>query len=143
VSKADTARAKAARLAEGRRRNGATEAQPEPAAHAGPETVQESLDVSTAPEPSKIPETSSATRSKPLAGIPARGPVRTKDVRVSLDLKPALYDELGEWNRSAARALGRGRVTNADTLRALVRRLVSDPDLSTEVLEALRRDASS
>lgn len=62
---------------------------------------------------------------------------RVKDVRVSLDLKPGLYEQLGDWNRQAARQLDRGRVTNAETLRALVRRLMHDAELAAAVVRDL------
>src|SRR4051812_12212420 len=49
--------------------------------------------------------------------------VSVKPIRISLDLAPALFDQLTEWRTRAARQLGRGRVTNADALRVLVRLL--------------------
>jgi hypothetical protein len=60
-------------------------------------------------------------------------------VRVSLDLAPALYRELSEWNAQAADQLGRSRITHADTLRSLVRHLLNDPELATAVIDDLRR----
>ena len=66
--------------------------------------------------------------------------IRTKDIRVSLDLKPTLYEALSDWNRGAARALGRGRVTNADVLRSLVRRLLANPELTAAVLADLNQE---
>src|SRR3954464_6214766 len=61
-------------------------------------------------------------------------PVSTKPIRISLDLAPALFDQLTEWRTKAARRLGRGRVTNADALRVLVRILLSDEDLTVRVI---------
>jgi hypothetical protein len=67
-------------------------------------------------------------------------PVSTKPIRISLDLAPALFDQLTQWRTRAARQLGQGRVTNADALRVLVRLLVSDEELTAAVIAALRRD---
>lgn len=79
----------------------------------------------------------------PVALVAAVDKVSTKDVRLSLDLKPALYEALGDWNRGAARALDRGRVTNAETLRALVRRLLADEELTAAVLADIREQQRS
>jgi hypothetical protein len=81
------------------------------------------------------PVTSSPALSQP--------PVSTKPIRISLDLAPALFDQLTEWRTRAARQLGRGRVTNVDALRVLVRMLVSDPELTRRVITELRRENAS
>lgn len=65
-------------------------------------------------------------------------PVSTKPVRITLDLAPTLYDSFGDWNRQAARQMGVGRITGADTLRVLLRRLLADEQLAAEVLADLR-----
>jgi hypothetical protein len=70
-------------------------------------------------------------------------PVSVKPIRISLDLAPALFDQLTEWRTKAARQLGRGRVTNADVLRVLVRMLMTDGDLTSRVIAVLRRESSS
>jgi len=69
--------------------------------------------------------------------------VSIKPIRVSLDLAPALFDQLTEWRTKAARQLGRGRVTNADALRVLVRLLMTDEELTARVIEALARESGS
>jgi hypothetical protein len=69
--------------------------------------------------------------------------VSVKPIRISLDLAPALFDQLTEWRTRAARQLGRGRVTNADVLRSLVRMLMSDEDLTARVITSLRRESGS
>lgn len=66
------------------------------------------------------------------------GEASTRMVRVSVDLVQPMYEGLGDWNRAAARQLGRGRVTNVDTVRALVRRLLSDDELAAAVLADLK-----
>lgn len=73
----------------------------------------------------------------------ASQPVSVKPIRISLDLAPALFDQLTEWRTRAARQLGRGRVTNADALRVLVRLLLSDEELTARVVASLRRESGS
>jgi hypothetical protein len=82
-------------------------------------------------------------------GAPVGSPVTSslppsvKPIRISLDLAPALFDQLTEWRTRAARQLGRGRVTNADALRVLVRMLMTDQDLTARVIVALRGESGS
>jgi hypothetical protein len=85
------------------------------------------------------PDLAPATSPPPASQLP----VSIKPIRISLDLAPALFDQLTEWRTRAARQLGRGRVTNADALRVLVRLLLSDEELTTRVIESLRRESSS
>lgn len=89
--------------------------------------------VNEGPSPAEVAE-------KPPVAARSANTTSTRDVRVSLDLKPALYDALTDWNRGAARMLDRGRVTNAQTLRALVRRLLDDPELTGQIMNDLRLD---
>ena len=63
--------------------------------------------------------------------------IRTKPVRVSLDLDPDLYGQLTRWTQSAAPAVGTLKVTHADALRALVTAL-ERTDVTAAVLEILR-----
>ena len=95
------------------------------------------------PEPSK--DDPAALRQAVIdSGRPyVPAPVGVKPIRISLDLAPALFDQLTEWRTRAARQLGRGRVTNADVLRALVRALMADEELTTRVITALRRESNS
>ena len=88
----------------------------------------------------------SASESAPAQESPQTSimpPVSVKPIRISLDLAPALFDQLTEWRTKAARQLGRGRVTNADVLRVLVRMLMTDGDLTSRVIAALRRESGS
>src|SRR3954469_16489694 len=84
-----------------------------------------------------------AEDQRPLSQASLLPPVSAKPIRISLDLAPALFDQLTEWRTRAARQLGRGRVTNADALRVLVRQLLADEELTARVIEALRRESSS
>src|SRR4051794_10759791 len=81
--------------------------------------------------------------SRSLSQASSLPPVSVKPIRISLDLAPALFDQLTEWRTRAARQLGRGRVTNADALRVLVRLLLSDEELTARVVASLRRESGS
>jgi hypothetical protein len=64
-------------------------------------------------------------------------PIRSKPVRITLDLSPELYRQLTQWADSAAVALNVPRVALADAVRAMIRVAADNPG---EVLERLRRD---
>jgi hypothetical protein len=76
-------------------------------------------------------------RAEPDAGPAGRTAIRSKPVRITLDLSPELYRQLTQWADSAAVTLGVPRVSLADTVRAMIR--VSAED-SGPVIERLRRD---
>jgi hypothetical protein len=63
--------------------------------------------------------------------------IRSKPVRITLDLSPELYRQLTGWADSAAVTLGVPRVSLADAVRAMIRVSAENPG---EVLERLRRD---
>jgi len=78
-----------------------------------------------------------ARRSEPdvhPAGVTA---MRSKPVRITLDLSPELYRQLTQWAGSAAIALDVPRVALADAVRAMIRVTTENPD---QVLDRLRRD---
>jgi hypothetical protein len=76
-------------------------------------------------------------RSEPGARPAGRTAIRSKPVRVTLDLSPELYRQLTQWADSAAVTLGVPRVALADAVRAMIRVTAEHPD---EVLDRLRRD---
>jgi hypothetical protein len=76
-------------------------------------------------------------RAEPNARPAGRTAIRSKPVRITLDLSPELYRELTGWTDSAAIALGVPRVSLADAVRAMIRVTAENPD---EVLDRLRRD---
>jgi hypothetical protein len=78
-----------------------------------------------------------ARRSEPDAPPPGQTAIRSKPVRITLDLSPELYRQLTHWADSAAIALDVPRVALADAVRAMIRVTMDDPD---QVLERLRRD---
>jgi hypothetical protein len=78
-----------------------------------------------------------ASRAEPDARPAGHTAIRSKPVRITLDLSPELYRQLTLWADSAAVTLGVPRVSLADAVRAMIR--VSAED-SGPVIERLRRD---
>jgi hypothetical protein len=78
-----------------------------------------------------------ARRSEPGARPAGRTAVRSKPVRITLDLSPELYRELTRWADTAAVELDVPRVALADAMRAMIRVTTEN---GNEVLERLRRD---
>jgi hypothetical protein len=76
-------------------------------------------------------------RTEPDARPAGRTAIRSKPVRVTLDLSPELYRQLTEWAASAAIALDVPRIALADAVRAMIRVAAENPG---DVLERLRRD---
>ena len=81
-------------------------------------------------------------RDRRAAGRARRRPagqtaIRSKPVRITLDLSPELYRQLTRWVDKAAVELGVPRVALADAVRAMIRVTTENPD---EVLDRLRRD---
>jgi hypothetical protein len=73
------------------------------------------------------------------AGAPPAGrtAIRSKPVRITLDLSPELYRQLTRLADSAAITLDVPRVALADAVRAMIRVTADSPG---EVLDRLRRD---
>jgi hypothetical protein len=78
-----------------------------------------------------------ARRAEPGARPAGQTAIRSKPVRITLDLSPELYRQLTGWADSAAVALGVPRVSLADAVRAMIRVTTENPD---QVLDRLRRD---
>ncbi len=78
-----------------------------------------------------------ARRAEPDARPAGRTAIRSKPVRITLDLSPELYRELNMWADSAAIELGVPRVSLANAVRAMIRVTADHPD---QVLDRLRRD---
>jgi hypothetical protein len=76
-------------------------------------------------------------RTEPDARPAGRTAIRSKPVRITLDLSPELYRQLTRLADSAAIALDVPRVALADAVRAMIRVTTESPG---EVLERLRRD---
>jgi hypothetical protein len=78
-----------------------------------------------------------ARRAEPDAPPAGKTAIRSKPVRITLDLSPELYRELTGWADEAAIALGVPRVSLADAVRAMIRVTRDHPE---RVLDRLRRD---
>jgi hypothetical protein len=76
-------------------------------------------------------------RAEPGARQAGQTAIRSKPVRITVDLSPELYRELTRWAESAAIALDVPRVPLADAMRAMIRVTTENPG---EVLDRLRRD---
>lgn len=78
-----------------------------------------------------------ARRAEADARPPGQTAIRSKPVRITLDLSPELYRQLTQWVASAAITLDVPRVALADAVRAMIRVTVESPD---KALELLRRE---
>ncbi len=76
-------------------------------------------------------------RAEPDARPAGRTAIRSKPVRITLDLSPELYRELTGWADEAAVALGVPRVSLSDAVRAMIRVTSDHPE---RVLDRLRRE---
>jgi hypothetical protein len=76
-------------------------------------------------------------RTEPGAAPAGKTAIRSKPVRITLDLSPELYRELTRWTHSAAIELDVPRVALADAVRAMIRVAADNPG---DVLDRLRRD---
>ena len=77
-----------------------------------------------------------ARRTEPDAGPAGRTAIRSKPVRITLDLSPELYRQLTRWADEAAVELDVPRVALADAVRAMIRVAGDDP---APILDQLRR----
>jgi hypothetical protein len=78
-----------------------------------------------------------ARRTEPDARPAGKTAIRSKPVRITLDLSPELYRQLTRWADEAAVELDVPRVALADAVRAMIRVAGDDPG---PVLDQLRRD---
>jgi len=76
-------------------------------------------------------------RAEPAARPAGQTAIRSKPVRITLDLSPELYRQLTRWVDEAAVELDVPRVALVDAVRAMIRVTTENPD---EVQDRLRRD---
>jgi len=76
-------------------------------------------------------------RAEPDARPAGRTAIRSKPVRITLDLSPELYRQFTQWADAAAVELDVPRVPLSDAMRAMIRVTTENPG---EVLDRLRRD---
>ena len=62
--------------------------------------------------------------------------VRSKPVRITIDLSPAQYQQLKTWTLHAAADIG-ANVSTADVIRTLASYLEQDPEIAERVLSDL------
>lgn len=76
----------------------------------------------------------------PPAPATPRAGNQAKKVRITADLVVGEFRDLRTWREDTAEQLDTARVTVQDTVRLLVRQLLSDPALQQTITEALRRE---
>lgn len=79
-------------------------------------------------------------RTEPDATPAGKSAVRSKPVRITVDLTPELYRTLTGWTAAAAGELDIPRLTSADAIRAMIRVAAADTGISAVVLDVIRRD---
>lgn len=77
------------------------------------------------------------SRTEPRTRPPGRTAIRSKPVRITLDLSPELYRQLTGWAQSAAIELDVPRLALADAVRAMIKVAAESPE---QVIDRLRRD---
>jgi len=82
-----------------------------------------------------------ATTRKHEVKPAGRTAIRTKPIRITLDLKQADYDALNRWIIGAGAELGQpvSRLTLARSLRAMIHATTTDDGVRDVVLELLRQ----
>ena len=81
-----------------------------------------------------------ARRTQPDARPAGRTAIRSKPIRITLDLSPELYRQLTRWADTAAITLDVPRVALADAVRTMIRATTENPATTAEIIERLRRD---
>lgn len=80
------------------------------------------------------------TEKSRMSSVRSTASARTKPVRRSVDLSPAIHAQLTEWCAETAAQIGTTRVTGQAVLRALVARLLVDEGLSRRIRADLSID---
>jgi sRNA-binding protein len=98
----------------------------------------------TAAEKQRARMMAAATRrTEPDAAPAGKSAVRSKPVRITVDLDPEVYRVLTGWTSEAAEALDVPRLTLADAIRAMVRATAGNDKMTAIVVEAIRRERES
>lgn len=84
--------------------------------------------------------TAATRRTEPDAAAPGKSAIRSKPVRITVDLPPEAYRALAEWTTRAATELDTPKVTIADAIRAMVKVTALDNGISAVVVDMLRRE---
>ena len=96
--------------------------------------------MTTRPELATLMAAAAASRTDE-AKPAGRTAIRTKPIRITLDLKQADYDALNRWIVGAGAELGQpvSRLTLARSLRAMIHATTTDSGVADVVLDLLRR----
>lgn len=86
------------------------------------------------------PSTRSDAGARARKGREAKGVARTKRAGKTLNLDPQLNGDMVLWQADAATALGLTRVTFQTTVDALLRELLSDPELSERIINRIANE---
>jgi hypothetical protein len=82
-------------------------------------------------------------RTEPDATPAGKSAIRSKPVRITIDMPPELYRELTGWTTTAAGELDIPRLTLADAVRAMVKVTTIDPSIAVVMLDMIRRERES
>ena len=83
-----------------------------------------------------------AARTAPEAKPAGQTAVRTKPVRITIDLDPAAYAALNKWVANAAAEVNPDlpRLSQSAAVRAMINATVLDPSIGLVVIDLLRRE---
>jgi hypothetical protein len=90
--------------------------------------------------------TAAAARTAPQAKPAGQTAIRTKPVRITIDLEPADYEALNRWIGTAAAQVNSApgkRVTLAKAVRAMISASILDESIGLVVIDLLRRQTGS
>lgn len=79
-------------------------------------------------------------RSGPDPAPPGKSAVRTKMIRITIDLAPEDHRTLAAWTMQAAADLDLPVVTSADAVRAMIQTAATDPDTGALIANRIRRN---
>lgn len=79
-------------------------------------------------------------RTEPDAAPAGRTAVRSKPVRITIDLAPEQYRALTTWTTHAATELEIPRLTLADAVRAMAKLVATNDTVSGAVIATIRQD---
>lgn len=91
-------------------------------------------------------DNAAAVRTSPEAKPAGQTAIRTKPVRITIDLDPAAYTALNRWIETAARevdpdAVPFRRLSQSAAVRAMIEAAILDKSIGLVVVDLLRRDS--